>query len=951
VSNVENSKENLTPKGLQPSTWKRNGHSQTLMRNAAVALAEWGAYVLPTHGVVKSKEGGYECSCDAYSRKQAAKRKRQWTPCTKIGKVPWGLKWQDDATNDSEVAYDIWSERKHHFSNIGILCGAKSGLVGLDIDGEVGLASLKALEEKFGALPRTVTVKTGSGGRHFWFRLPPGVEISNSAKALGAVVLGIESTNVDVRGTNGQLIAPPSMHKSGNQYEFLDGCGVDDIPFDEVPYLPQWLVDECEKAKAGNHPKAKSETKAKASTKNESGSDAFVAAAGAMPGGGSAPSGEGGVEHFLSLIGDHEGGAGFEDPIYRAACSYFARNGIDASSASIFQLLRDRISTAERDPNKERGGYDDDAYLSGRIEQARGFIDANRPSNRFPEIDNIFTFESKKAGFDFLNSFVARVTGSKTMLFAVEHIQKGTTQRCVDFLTTQGARDRFVEYRYFAGLDKEGKPIFAPLFKAWFESHEKRTFNHGITFDPSGAVSEKYNLFGGYAVEEDRKASWERLKRHLLLNICGGNVAHMLWTISWLAQMLQEPHKRPGSALVIRGGKGCGKSTLGIILSKIFGKHATTISDREHLTGRFNLHLAEAILVVAEEAVWAKDHRAAGNLKTRITSLTQTAEGKGTNAISDCPNHNHIIFLSNEANIFPATEDERRAMALDALQPAHPKSPEHEAYFSALYAEIAEGAAAALLHDLMRFDFSRVDLRRPPDTELLRKQIAANLEDDQLWLVDAVESGAFEDHDGNKLVEVADWGTKEARIPANDLYKSFGAKVTKYGGGRALATACGLFFANANLPGVYKTDQNAAGHRCWVFPPRPVLEAELIKRGWIIDTGSEDGPQGVPAHVAALIAKRATGEPLDEFELLSLEPEVYANDEAFLVNAGAKPSADSWREAGVGLHVSAALAAVFGPVDDDGADVAALDRWRTSPKNGDDYERGSRRPWLGVERP
>lgn len=377
---VENIKENSTPKGVQPSTWKRNGHSQTLMRNAAVALAEWGAYVLPTHGVVKSKEGGYECSCDAYSRKQAAKRKRQWTPCTKIGKVPWGLKWQDDATNDSEVAYDIWSERRHHFSNIGILCGAKSGLVGLDIDGEVGLAALAKLEEKFGPLPHTVTVKTGSGGRHFWFRLPPGVEISNSAKALGAAVLGIESTNVDVRGTNGQLIAPPSMHKSGNQYEFLDGCGVDDIPFDEVPYLPDWLVKLCEEAKAGNRPKANS---VKASTRNESSSDAFVVAAGAMrsasawrevPGGGSASIGEGGVEHFLALIGDHEGGAGFDAPIRDAANSYFSRNGIDAPSEVIHKMLRDRIAVAERDPNKSRDRYDTDEYLIPRIEGARNHI-------------------------------------------------------------------------------------------------------------------------------------------------------------------------------------------------------------------------------------------------------------------------------------------------------------------------------------------------------------------------------------------------------------------------------------------------------------------------------------------------------------------------------------------------------------------------------------------------
>lgn len=76
-----------------------------------------------------------------------------------------------------------------------------------DEDGAVGLASTRALEAEFGPLPRTLTVRTPRGGRHFWFRWRDDRPIKNKVGIL---------PGIDLRGPGGQSLIPPS---SGYSWE------------------------------------------------------------------------------------------------------------------------------------------------------------------------------------------------------------------------------------------------------------------------------------------------------------------------------------------------------------------------------------------------------------------------------------------------------------------------------------------------------------------------------------------------------------------------------------------------------------------------------------------------------------------------------------------------------------------------------------------------------------
>jgi hypothetical protein len=113
-------------------------------------------------------------------------------------------------------------------ANVGIVTGAVSGLVVLDVDPRKGGGDLlAALEDVHGALPRTVESLTGGGGQHFYFR-HPGASVPSRSIASG----------LDIKGDGGLVVSPPSGHVSGRVYVWESGCAPSDVPLAD---LPGWL--------------------------------------------------------------------------------------------------------------------------------------------------------------------------------------------------------------------------------------------------------------------------------------------------------------------------------------------------------------------------------------------------------------------------------------------------------------------------------------------------------------------------------------------------------------------------------------------------------------------------------------------------------------------------------------------------------------------------------------
>ena len=155
---------------------------------------------------------------------------RDWAVFPVKGKRPATRRGVHDASTEERLAR-IWFER-HPDRGVALATGEPSGVWVLDVDGEEGERSFLALQEEHGSIPGTVTSRTGGAGHHLLFKMPPGRDVRNSASRVGC--------SIDVRGTGGYIVLPPSGHVSDRRYAWFPGRGPDDLP---LATAPGWLLD------------------------------------------------------------------------------------------------------------------------------------------------------------------------------------------------------------------------------------------------------------------------------------------------------------------------------------------------------------------------------------------------------------------------------------------------------------------------------------------------------------------------------------------------------------------------------------------------------------------------------------------------------------------------------------------------------------------------------------
>jgi DNA-dependent RNA polymerase auxiliary subunit epsilon len=187
--------------------------------------------------------------------------------------------------------------------------------------------------------------------------------------------------------------------------------------------------------------------------------------------------------------------------------------------------------------------------------------------------------------------------------------------------------------------------------------------------------------------------------------------------MGWFAQIFQHPNHKPGVALVLRGLKGTGKSIVADIIGSLLGWHHVLVNSAEKITGKFNGHQARCLLLQADEAVWAGDHQAESVLKGLITNTKHLVEHKGKDPI-EMPNFMRVFMSANADWVVPASFDERRYAVLDV---GDARRGDH-AYFGAIMKQMDSGGREALLHHLLHFDLSDLNIGVAPQTDALAEQ-------------------------------------------------------------------------------------------------------------------------------------------------------------------------------------------------------------------------------------
>lgn len=108
-------------------------------------------------------------------------------------------------------------------AGIAVITGEISGIVVFDVDPRNDGSNKQFLPYK------TVSSKTGGNGRHYFFKYPSTVKVDCHPSIM---------QGIDLKANSGYVLISPSLHPSGNKYEWIKS-----ILDHEPNYLPQELLD------------------------------------------------------------------------------------------------------------------------------------------------------------------------------------------------------------------------------------------------------------------------------------------------------------------------------------------------------------------------------------------------------------------------------------------------------------------------------------------------------------------------------------------------------------------------------------------------------------------------------------------------------------------------------------------------------------------------------------
>ena len=168
--------------------------------------------------------------------------------------------------------------------------------------------------------------------------------------------------------------------------------------------------------------------------------------------------------------------------------------------------------------------------------------------------------------------YAAVLIGGQQKVVRLEHLSQ-------DPLTSQGFRDLLRGQHFTDGVRNVALADF------WL-SQPDRNLYHGVQFAPDGGRPDYFNYFLGFSVEPhpgDASRYWD----FVLEVIADGDHEIYQYLRRWLGFCFQFPERLPGTALIVRGRQGVGKSFFVKPIARLMGPYAFEISRANQLVGRF----------------------------------------------------------------------------------------------------------------------------------------------------------------------------------------------------------------------------------------------------------------------------------------------------------------------------------------------------------------------------
>jgi len=775
--------------------------------------------VMPLHNI----ENGI-CTC-----KVTPARPKAGAECPSPGKHPrikTGRAFEAATTDEVQIR-KWWA--KWPRANIGIATGQQSRLCVVDIDSAEGAATLmrlcKEAGDASGALPTTLTARSGrqgAGGHLYFYCDQPSP--SNSGHGL------------DIRGDGGNLVAPPSNHVSGQPYAWLN-------PGQPIAPMPAWLLhwfrNRDREARGAREPVGAQNIPAHLRGRAGAALTARVAlqeavdlvdidsALEAIPNTDmswdewnrvgmavwraceGSPEGEEAFDYWSQKSRKYDPDAAAER--WRAYAGsppdsigfgslYYAAKQADPSWSPPTQRKSEVIPPEMRAFSM---GQANGHSLNDRPPETNGHHLNGHSANHWSvgPAPQVFALKPSDNPLIELNekfSVIGDIGGKCRVLGWTPskvdpHIKVPSFQDFKSFGERHGARYIAVKTEKPNGdIIEENKQLGAYWLKWTGRKHYE-----GIDLDPSGEPvleGNILNLWSGFAVQP-APGTWQRMQDHITDVLADGDADSAAYILKFAAWCVQNPGRPAEAAMVFQGDKGTGKGTFARAIRDIFGQHGMQIFSAKHLTGQFNAHLRNCLLLFSDEAFWAGDKQGESTLKGLITEPTLVIEQKGVDA-SQWKNRLKVIMAANAEWVVPAGPMERRY----AVFKVSPKQIGNGGYFDKLNAELKAGGLEAMLAALLALDLGRWHPRQIVKTAGLREQKARSLGALQEWFEGVLQEG-----------QIPGAGTDPTKVPASALIR-----IMREDNRRLMdvsSTALGRFLADHGCRKVHEVHGNA-----WQFP-------------------------------------------------------------------------------------------------------------------------------------
>lgn len=262
---------------------------------------------------------------------------------------------------------------------------------------------------------------------------------------------------------------------------------------------------------------------------------------------------------------------------------------------------------------------------------------------------------------------------------------------------------------------------------------------NGILFAPGkpDLVSDRnglwVNQWGGFDIEPWASSvpdqDVKQLTDYMFNIVANKDVEIYKWLLDWTADIFQRPANKPGTAVVLVGLPGAGKSFLGeqVIMPLIGKSHAAMVNDLEKIAAKHNLSTANRLFVLCNEATNSQQKATTARFKSIITDSTQMVEPKNVDSY-EVENHSRYMLTSNEeknAVYIPDLMHDRRFMVQKVSNEMVGKEAEYWIGFSD-WAALPE-TRSKILRWLLDHKYDPSSLRRAPITRAKINMIQSSI--------------------------------------------------------------------------------------------------------------------------------------------------------------------------------------------------------------------------------